>query len=493
MYQVQGKNNVYEVVIGCEIHAQIATNSKLFSRSAIAFGASPNSQVSLVDVAFPGMLPTINIEAVYQTVKTGLGIGAKINSVSVFDRKNYFYPDLPQGYQISQYLHPLVGEGELEIAFQNEKKELVKKTIGIERIHLEQDAGKSIHDQHPQLSLIDLNRSGIALMEIVSKPHLSSPQEASEYVRTVRSLLRCLKTSDADMEKGNLRCDANVSVRVVGSKILGTRCEIKNLNSMRNIARAIEFEAKRQVQLLESGQQIKQETRLFDAVKGETRALRSKEDAMDYRYFPDPDLPKLVLEQAIIDEIKQNLPELPWLKKARYIKQYNISEYDAGVLTAEEEISQYFEQLIAHHEPKLCVSWLTVELFGRMNKLNIDFANLNLSASHLIELLSLIKSGEISGKIAKDVLDTMLETNKKASIIVQEKGLKQVSDSSALIAIIKKVIINNQDNFAKCVAGDQKLFGFFIGQIMKETKGQANPQLINKLLQEEINSTKKPE
>ncbi len=493
MYQVQGKNNVYEVVIGCEIHAQIATNSKLFSRSAIAFGASPNSQVSLVDVAFPGMLPTINIEAVYQTVKTGLGIGAKINSVSVFDRKNYFYPDLPQGYQISQYLHPLVGEGELEIAFQNEKKELVKKTIGIERIHLEQDAGKSIHDQHPQLSLIDLNRSGIALMEIVSKPHLSSPQEASEYVRTVRSLLRCLKTSDADMEKGNLRCDANVSVRVVGSKILGTRCEIKNLNSMRNIARAIEFEAKRQVQLLESGQQIKQETRLFDAVNGETRALRSKEDAMDYRYFPDPDLPKLVLEQAIIDEIKQNLPELPWLKKARYIKQYNISEYDAGVLTAEEEISQYFEQLIAHHEPKLCVSWLTVELFGRMNKLNIDFANLNLPASYLIELLSLIKSGEISGKIAKDVLDTMLETNKKASIIVQEKGLKQVSDSSALIAIIKKVIINNQDNFAKCVAGDQKLFGFFIGQIMKETKGQANPQLINKLLQEEINSTKKPE
>jgi len=493
MYQVQGKNNVYEVVIGCEIHAQIATNSKLFSRSAISFGASPNSQVSLVDVAFPGMLPTINIEAVYQTVKTGLGIGAKINSVSVFDRKNYFYPDLPQGYQISQYLHPLVGEGELEIAFQNEKKELVKKTIGIERIHLEQDAGKSIHDQHPQLSLIDLNRSGIALMEIVSKPHLSSPQEASEYVRTVRSLLRCLKTSDADMEKGNLRCDANVSVRVVGSKILGTRCEIKNLNSMRNIARAIEFEAKRQVQLLESGQQIKQETRLFDAVNGETRALRSKEDAMDYRYFPDPDLPKLVLEQAIIDEIKQNLPELPWLKKARYIKQYNISEYDAGVLTAEEEISQYFEQLIAHHEPKLCVSWLTVELFGRMNKLNIDFANLNLPASHLIELLSLIKSGEISGKIAKDVLDTMLETNKKASIIVQEKGLKQVSDSSALIAIIKKVIINNQDNFAKCVAGDQKLFGFFIGQIMKETKGQANPQLINKLLQEEINSTKKPE
>jgi aspartyl-tRNA(Asn)/glutamyl-tRNA(Gln) amidotransferase subunit B len=372
------------------------------------------------------------------------------------------------------------------------KKELVKKTIGIERIHLEQDAGKSIHDQHPQLSLIDLNRSGVALMEIVSKPHLSSPQEASEYVRTVRSLLRCLKTSDADMEKGNLRCDANVSVRVVGSKILGTRCEIKNLNSMRNIARAIEFEAKRQVQLLESGQQIKQETRLFDAVNGETRALRSKEDAMDYRYFPDPDLPKLVLEQTIIDEIKQNLPELPWLKKARYIKQYNISEYDAGVLTAEEEISQYFEQLIAHHEPKLCVSWLTVELFGRMNKLNIDFANLNLPASHLIELLSLIQSGEISGKIAKDVLDMMLETNKKASIIVQEKGLKQVSDSSALLTIIKKVIINNQDNFTKCVAGDQKLFGFFIGQIMKETKGQANPQLINKLLQEEINSTKKP-
>ena len=491
MYQIQGKNNIYEVVIGCEIHAQIATQSKLFSRSATAFGAGPNSQVSLVDVAFPGMLPTINAEAVYQTVKTGLGIGAKINLVSVFDRKNYFYPDLPQGYQISQYLHPIVGEGEIEITFENEQKELVKKTIGIERIHLEQDAGKSIHDQHPQLSLIDLNRAGVALMEIVSKPHLSSPQEASEYVKTIRSLLRCLKTSDADMEKGNLRCDANVSVRVVGSTTLGTRCEIKNLNSMRNIARAIEFEAKRQVQLIESGQQIKQETRLFDTINGETRALRSKEDAMDYRYFPDPDLPKLVLEQKTIDEIKQNLPELPWLKKQRYINQYHISEYDAGVLTAEEEISQYFEQLIAYHEPKLCVSWLTVELFGRMNKLNIDFANLKLPASHFVELLSLIKSGEISGKIAKDVLDIMLQTNQKASVIVQEKGLKQVSDSSALLQIIDKVLANNQDNFAKCVAGDQKLFGFFIGQIMKETKGQANPQVINQLLQEKINSAQK--
>jgi aspartyl-tRNA(Asn)/glutamyl-tRNA(Gln) amidotransferase subunit B len=489
MYHIQGKHNIYEVVIGCEIHAQIATNSKLFSRSSIAFGSNPNSQVSLVDVAFPGMLPVINAEAVYQTVKTGLGIGAKINLISVFDRKNYFYPDLPQGYQISQYLHPLVGEGEIEIVFENQQKEIVKKVIGIERIHLEQDAGKSIHDQHPQLSLIDLNRAGIPLMEIVSKPHLSSPQEASEYVRTIRSLLRCLKTSDADMEKGNLRCDANVSVRIIGSKVLGTRCEIKNLNSMRNIARAIEFEAKRQVNLIESGQLIKQETRLFDAINGETKALRTKEDAMDYRYFPDPDLPKLVLEQKTVDEIKQQLPELPWLKKARYIKQYNISEYDAGVLTAEEEVSQYFEQLIAHHEPKICVSWLTVELFGRMNKLNIDFANLKLPANHLVELISLIQSGEISGKIAKDVLDIMLETNKTPSIIVQEKGLKQVSDSSALLDIINKVIANNQDNFAKCVAGDQKLFGFFIGQIMKETKGQANPQLVNKLLQEKINST----
>jgi len=486
MYQIQGKNNIFEVVIGCEIHAQISTQSKLFSRSATAYGSAPNSQVNLIDAALPGMLPTINIEAIKQTIKTGLGINAKINLVSVFDRKNYFYPDLPQGYQISQYLHPLVGEGSIDITLEDGSQ----KTINIERIHLEQDAGKSIHDQHPQFSFIDLNRAGVALMEIVSKPDMRSPQEAAEYVKTIRALVRSLKTCDGDMEKGNLRCDANVSVRVLGTTTLGTRCEIKNLNSMRNIARAIEFEAKRQVELIESGSLVLQQTRLFDAVNGETRAIRSKEDAMDYRYFPDPDLPKLVLNQDFVDDIKQNLPELPWHKKSRYISQYGISEYDAGVLTADDDISNYFEKLVAKHEAKICVTWLTVELFGRINKLGINFSDISISANDLIDLLDLIKAQTISGKIAKDVLDAMLVTGKKASVIIEEKGLKQVSDVGALIAIVDKVIANNQDNFLKCVNGDQKLFGFFIGQIMKESKGQANPQLVNQILQEKIKTGK---
>ncbi len=483
-YLIHGKNNDYELVVGCEIHAQVASQSKLFSRSATEFGAAQNSQVSLVDAAMPGMLPTINEECVKQAIKTGLGINAKINLKSVFDRKNYFYPDLPQGYQISQFLEPIVGEGAVEIVLENHSK----KTIGIERIHLEQDAGKSIHDQHPSLSLIDLNRCGIALMEIVSKPDMRSPLEAAEYVKTIRSIVRCLGTSDGDMEKGNLRCDANVSVRKIGETKLGTRCEIKNLNSTRNIARAIEFEAARQVEILENGGKINQETRLFDAITGETRTMRSKEDAMDYRYFPDPDLPPLIFDQKFVDEIKKSLPELPAAKKQRYIQELKIPEYDAGVITSDIEISTYFEKLIQKHEAKLCVTWLTVELFGRMNKSGVSFENLKVTAQNLIELLDLIKSGEISGKIAKDVLDIMFESGEAATKIVEEKGLKQVSDIGAIEKIIDNVITNNLQILADYKSGKDKLFGFFVGQVMKESKGQANPSLVNELLKKKLTS-----
>ena len=485
-YTIQGKNNIYELVVGCEIHAQVASHSKLFSRAATEFGAAQNSHVSLVDAAMPGMLPTINEECVKQAVKTGLGINAQINLRSIFDRKNYFYPDLPQGYQISQFLDPIVGEGEVEIGLEDGSR----KTIRVERIHLEQDAGKSIHDQHPTLSLIDLNRSGVALMEIVSKPDMNSPFEASEYVKTVRAIVRTLGTSDGDMEKGNLRCDANVSVRKIGETKLGTRCEIKNLNSMRNISRAIEFEAARQVEILENGGKIDQETRLFDAITGETRTMRSKEDAMDYRYFPDPDLPPLVISQEYVDEIKRSLPELPQARKARYISNLGLTEYDAGVLTANEEISAYFEKLIQKHEPKICVTWFTVELFGRMNKLGITFENLKVSAENLGGLFDLMKSGEISGKIAKDVLDIMVESGEDAAKIVQSKGLKQVSDSGAIEKIVTEVIAANADQFAKYAAGDEKLHGFFVGQSLKASKGQANPGMVNEILRKFKDSKK---
>ena len=389
---------------------------------------------------------------------------------------------MPQGYQISQLFFPIVGEGEVEITLENGSK----KTIHVERIHLEQDAGKSIHDQHPTATLIDLNRSGIALMEIVSKPDMRSPFEASEYVKTIRGILRALGTSDGDMEKGNLRCDANVSVRKVGEEKLGTRCEIKNLNSMRNIARAIEFEAARQVEILENGGVINQETRLFDAINGDTRTMRSKEDAMDYRYFPDPDLPPLVLTPEYVEEIRKSLPELPSAKKQRYVTEFGIPEYDAGVITNDGEITQYFEKLIQKHEAKLCVTWLTVELMGRMNKLGINFENVKVSAEKLAELLDLIKSGEISGKIAKDVLDAMIESGESPASIVESKGLKQVSDSGALEKIIDEVIAKNQPSVDEYRSGKDRLFGFFVGQVMKESKGQANPGMVNDLLKKKL-------
>lgn len=483
MYIVKGKNNDYEIVVGCEIHAQVASQSKLFSRSATAFGAPQNSQVSLVDAAMPGMLPVINEKCVELAVKTGLGINAKINLRSVFDRKNYFYPDLPQGYQISQFLEPIVGEGEVEII----NEDNVKKIIRIERIHLEQDAGKSIHDQDPKCSLIDLNRSGIALMEIVSKPDISSPFEASEYVKKIRAIVRALETSDGDMEKGNLRCDANVSVRLIGETKLGTRCEIKNLNSMRNIARAIEFEAARQVEIIENGGVINQETRLFDAVTGETRTMRSKEDAMDYRYFPDPDLPPLVLTQEYVDKIRASLPELPDAKKERYMRDYQIADHDATVITADADICTYFETVLKDkHDPKLTVTWLTVELIGRMNKLGMSFENTKVPAKNLSELLGLIKDGTLSGKIAKDVLDLMLETGDEAAKIVESKGLKQVSDTGAIEKIIDDVIAKNPQMHADYKSGKDKLFGFFVGQVMKESKGQANPGVVNELLKKKL-------
>lgn len=489
IYTIQGKNNIYELVIGCEIHAQIATKSKLFSRSATEFGNGQNSQVSFVDAAFPGMLPVINEFAVAQAVKTGLGLNAQIHLRSIFDRKNYFYADLPQGYQISQFLDPIVGKGFVEVEVSNNDKTSYKKRVGITRLHLEQDAGKSIHDQHPTLSLIDLNRSGVALMEIVSEPDITTPMEAAEYVKKIRAIVRALGTCDGDMEKGNLRCDANVSVRLVGNKKLGTRCEIKNLNSTRNIMRAIEFEAARQVDILEDGGVVIQETRLFDAITGETRTMRSKEDAMDYRYFPDPDLPPLVITQEFVDGIKKTMPELPDAKKERYVRELGISEYDAGVLTMDSEVCGFFEKLIERHEPKLCLTWLTVELFGRLNKAGISFENSKVSADNLIGLLDLIKSGEISGKIAKDVLDFMLETGSAPLSIVEEKGFKQVSDLGAVEKIIDTVIAANPDKVAEYRSGKDKLFGFFVGQVMKESKGQANPNVVNEMLKEKLSNS----
>lgn len=479
-YLIQGKKNQFEVTIGCEIHAQLATQSKLFSRSATKFGSPQNSQTSFIDAAMPGMLPTINKEAVRLAIKTGIGINAVINKKSIFDRKNYFYADLPQGYQISQFLDPIVSGGHIDINLENGNK----KTIKIERIHLEQDAGKSIHDQDPKLSFIDLNRSGIPLMEIVSEPDMSSPFEASEYVKKIRSIVRSLGTSDGDMEKGNLRCDANVSVKIKGENQLGTRCEIKNLNSTRNIMSAIEFEANRQVKIIENGGIIDQETRLFDAITGETKTMRSKEDAMDYRYFPDPDLPPLVISNEMIEEIKKEMPELPDSKKERYITDFGVNEYDATILTSDLVISEFFEESIKENDSKTAITWINVELLGRVNKLNLKFSDLKFCARDLADLLFLIKNNVVSGKIAKDVLDIMIETGDKAEKIVEEKGLKQVTDISAIKEQISKILEANLDKVEQYKSGKDKLFGFFVGQVMKETKGKASPKIVNQLLKE---------
>ena len=480
-YFINGEKGKWEVVIGLEVHAQVLSKSKLFSSSSTKFGAEPNTQVSLVDSAFPGMLPVINQFCIEQSLKTGLGLKAKINLNSVFDRKNYFYADLPQGYQISQYKNPIVGEGEviLDMSYGTKK-------IGIERLHREQDAGKSIHDMDPENSYVDLNRSGIALMEIVSKPDLRSPEEVSVYVKKLRSIMRYLGTCDGNMQEGSLRADVNISVRKSGDKKLGTRCEIKNVNSIRFMQMAIEYEAKRQVELLESGKKIDQETRLFDTKKNVTKSMRSKEDAHDYRYFPDPDLLPLNLEKSLVDKIKGELPELPDEKKERFIKEHSLSAYEANILVSEKEISDYYEEAIRDCDKKLATNWITVELFAVLNKNNLSILNSPISAKNLSALIKMISSGKISGKIAKEVFEKMQIGDKDPKKIVEEEGLTQQSDPKQLEKIILEMLSKNQDKVTQYKSGKEKLFGYFVGEVMKISKGKANPNLVNQILKNKL-------
>jgi len=480
-YLINGDKSKWEVIIGLEVHAQVLSKSKLFSSSPTKFGAEPNTQVSLVDSAFPGMLPVINQFCIEQSIKTGLGLKAKVNLNSVFDRKNYFYPDLPQGYQISQYKNPIVGEGEVVLDMPYGTKK-----VGIERLHLEQDAGKSIHDIDPDNSYVDLNRSGVALMEIVSKPDLRSPEEVNVYVKKLRSIMRYLGTCDGNMQEGSLRADVNVSVRKVGDKKFGTRCEIKNVNSIRFMQLAIEYEARRQVKLLESDKKVNQETRLFDTKKNATRLMRSKEEAHDYRYFPDPDLLPLKLEQSLVDKLKKELPELPDEKKERFIKEHNLSPYEANILVSEKEISDYYEEVIKKCDKKLATNWITVELFALLNKKNLSISQSPVSARNLSKLIKMITSGKISGKIAKDVFVKMQVDDKDAEQIVEKEGLIQQSDPKELEKIITKVISNNKDKVEQYKSGKEKLFGFFVGQIMKASEGKANPQLVNEILRNKL-------
>ncbi len=481
-YIVKGNTGEWEVVIGLEVHAQVTSNAKLFSGAPTTFGAEPNQNVSFIDAGMPGMLPVINEVCVEQAVRTGLGMNAAINLHSVFDRKNYFYPDLPQGYQISQYLDPIVGKGVIALDMPDGST----REIGVTRIHLEQDAGKSLHEHSPKHSFIDLNRSGVALMEIVSEPDMRSPEEAALYLKKLRSIVRYLGTCDGDMEKGSMRCDANVSVRRVGEKHFGTRCEIKNVNSVKFVSQAIEYEAQRQVEVLESGGEIDQETRLFDPSKGETRTMRSKEDAHDYRYFPDPDLLPLEITQAFVDDIKASLPELPDQKKNRYMEAMGLSAYDAMVISADKASAEYFETVANDNDPKLAASWVTAELFGRLNKESRSIEDSPVSAEQLSGLLKLIADETISGKIAKTVLDKMFESGKDAVTIVEEEGLKQVTDSGAIETMIDEVIAANPDKVAEYKGGKEKLFGFFVGQVMKASGGKANPQAVNEILKQKL-------
>ena len=478
---VSGRTGDWEIVIGMEVHAQVVSNSKLFSGSSAVFGASPNNHVSLVDAAMPGMLPVINGQCVKQAVLTGLGLNAKINKFSVFDRKNYFYADLPQGYQISQFKHPIVGEGEIQIELSDGS---IHK-VGIERLHLEQDAGKSLHDQHPSKSYIDLNRSGVALMEIVSKPEMHSAEQAAAYIKKLRSILRYLGTCDGNMEEGSLRADVNVSVRRPGD-ILGTRTETKNLNSVRFIMQAIEFEVQRQIELIEDGGEVIQETRLFDTTTGMTRTMRGKEDAHDYRYFPDPDLLPLTFDDAFIDELKEGMPELPDEIKNRMVNEYGLSSYDANVLTEERETAVFYELASDGRDRKITANWMSVELFGALNKAGIELAQSPVKPKQLGGLVDLISDGSISGKIAKEVFSVMFETGKDAKVIVEERGLKQVSDESAIIYMIDEVLAANLDKVDEYRGGKEKLFGFFVGQVMKASKGQANPGMVNQLLKQKL-------
>ncbi len=480
-YFVQGKNGKYEVIIGLEVHAQILSNSKLFSGSATKFGAHPNTQVSLIDSAFPGMLPVINEICVKQAIKTGLGLSAKINTYSVFDRKNYFYADLPQGYQISQYKNPIVGEGKVLLDMPYGSKE-----IGIERLHLEQDAGKSIHDINPTNTYVDLNRSGIALMEIVSKPDLRSPDEVNAYIKKLRSIMRYLGTCDGNMQEGSLRADVNISVRKVGDKNLGTRCEIKNVNSIKFMQMAIEYESKRQVEIIESKKKVDQETRLFDTKKNETRSMRSKEDAHDYRYFPDPDLLPLKIDKKTIDEITKSLPELPDEKKERFIKNYGLTSYEANVLVSEKEISDYYEDVAKKSDKKLASTWIMGDLFATLNNKGLNITESPVSSNNLSEMINFIKSGEISGRMAKEIFEIMVKTGENPKQIIESKGLKQQSDPKELEKIVRNVLKNNPEEVKEYKSGKEKLFGFFVGQVMKLSGGKANPQLVNDILKKLI-------
>ncbi|QDG78341.1 Asp-tRNA(Asn)/Glu-tRNA(Gln) amidotransferase subunit GatB [Labrenzia sp. PHM005] len=476
---IKGATGDWEIVIGMEVHAQVTSEAKLFSGASTEFGQDPNNNVSLVDAAMPGMLPVINEECVRQAIRTGLGMKAEINLKSVFDRKNYFYPDLPQGYQISQFKQPIVGEGKILLDMPDEQVE-----IGVERLHLEQDAGKSLHDQHPSMSFVDLNRSGVALMEIVSKPDLRSADEAKAYLTKLRTILRYLGTCDGNMDQGSMRADVNVSVRRPGGEF-GTRCEIKNVNSIRFVGQAIEYEARRQMAILEDGGEIDQETRLFDSVKGETRSMRSKEEAHDYRYFPDPDLLPLEFTQGFVDELAADLPELPDDKKARFVKDFGLTAYDADVLVAEKTSADFFEELAKGRDAKLAANWLINELFGRLNKEGKDLETSPVSAAQLGGIIDLIKAGTISGKIAKDVFEIVWTEGGDPAQIVEDRGMKQVTDLGAIEAIVDEIIAANPDKVQQ--AKDKpNLVGWFVGQVMKASKGKANPQAVNDLLKSKI-------
>jgi aspartyl-tRNA(Asn)/glutamyl-tRNA(Gln) amidotransferase subunit B len=480
-YTIDGSTGAWEIVVGLEVHAQVISNAKLFSGAATAFGAEPNTQVSFVDAAFPGMLPVINRECVAQAVRTGLGLNAQIHLVSRFDRKNYFYADLPQGYQISQFAHPIVGTGTVEI----ELADGSTRDIGITRLHLEQDAGKSLHDQHPTKSFIDLNRAGVALMEIVSEPDIRSPEEAGAYLKKLRSILRYLGTCDGNMEEGSMRADVNVSVRKAGEEYR-TRCEVKNVNSVRFVMQAIEVEAIRQIQVWESGGEVQQETRLFDPNRGVTRSMRSKEDAHDYRYFPDPDLLPLVLEEDWVAALKASLPELPDAKRARFIQDYGLTPYDAAVLVAERATADFYETVAKGRDAKLAANWVMGDFFAMLNKTGREIGDSPVSAEALGGLLDLMADKTINGKIAKDVFEAMVDTGKPASAIVEEKGLKQVTDTGAIETAIDAILAANADKVAEYRSGKDKLFGFFVGQTMKAMAGKGNPSLVNEILKAKL-------
>jgi aspartyl-tRNA(Asn)/glutamyl-tRNA(Gln) amidotransferase subunit B len=481
MAMIEGRTGEWEIVIGLEVHAQAISEAKLFSGASASFGAAPNAHVSLVDAAMPGMLPVINERAVEQAVRTGLGLKAQINRRSIFDRKNYFYPDLPQGYQISQFSDPIVGKGEIPIVLESGET----RSIGLTRIHLEQDAGKSLHDQDPNSTFVDLNRSGVILMEIVSEPDMRSSEEAAAYVTKLRSIMRYLGTCDGNMEEGSLRCDANVSVRKPGGE-LGTRCEIKNVNSIRFLREAIDYEARRQVEILEDGGAIAQETRLFDSDKGVTRTMRSKEDAHDYRYFPDPDLLPLTLSEEFIERIKADLPELPEEKKARFVSELNLSAYDAEILVAERAVAEYFEEAAAGRDAKTAANWITSELFGALNRHDLDIGDSPIPAAQLGGLVDLIADGTISGRIAREVFEEMWVSGRAAADIVEDKGLKQVSDTGELEAIVDQVIASGAGQVEQFRSGNEKILGWFVGQVMKLSQGKANPQMVNEILRKKL-------